>query len=190
MAPTLKSLFQLIAPLSDELLNKIDEFLIVENFRKGKVLLKEGQVSNFIYFIEKGFVRCYYKQGQKQVNAWFMEEGNIIISVKSFFNQEKSHESIELLEDSTLHYISFDHLQYLYRNYVAFNIIGRVLTEKYYILSEERLYFMRQQKAEDRYKLLFSNYPQIFERVSLSHISSYLGVSLETLSRIRAKRII
>ena len=115
-----------------------------------------------------------------------MKENDVIFSVESFLNQTPSYENIQTLEDSNLYYIEYDELQYLYNNCLEFNFIGRVLTEKYYKLSEQRLYSLRMQKANERYNFILNHFPQIILRVPSKYIASYLGISEETLSRIRA----
>lgn len=113
------------------------------------MLLKEGQVCNHIYFIEKGFLRSYYINNDKEITGWFMKENDIIISVNIFFKRKPSYEWIQTIEESTLHYIHYDELQKIYKEFIEFNIVGRILTEIYYTLSEERLYAMRSHTAEE-----------------------------------------
>jgi CRP-like cAMP-binding protein len=91
------------------------------------------------------------------------------------------------MEDSKLLSFKYEHLLKLYEKYPAFNYVTRVLTERYYISSEERAYSMRMKTARERYELLLSSDPQIFQRVPLKHIASYLGMKPETLSRIRSR---
>ena len=117
-----------------------------------------------------------------------MKENDVFISVNSFFNRQPSQEYIETIEESTLCYIHYDELQKMYKDFIEFNVIGRVLTEKYYILCEERLQSIRKQKSEERYQFLLSYHSQILQRAPLKYVASYLGISLETLSRIRSKK--
>ena len=114
-----------------------------------------------------------------------MKENDVIISVFSFYKQVPSVEAIEALEDSVVHYISYKDLMELYEQYLEFNVVGRVLTTHYYMLSEERNFIMRKENAETRYHYFMDNYADLFQRIPLLHIASYLGVSAETLSRIR-----
>ena len=117
-----------------------------------------------------------------------MGDGDFIISVHSFFQQTPSYECIELLEEASLISISFQDLQAMYHRHVEFNVVGRVLTEKYYGLSEERLIHLRMQTARERYASLLAAHPAVFQRASLKQIASYLGIPPETLSRLRAIR--
>lgn len=116
-----------------------------------------------------------------------MKEGDLIISVESFFQQKPSYESIQVLEDCTLIGIKYDELQEMYSRFPEMNFIARVLTEKYYTLSEQRLYSIRMLRAPERYKFLIDNFPVLIQRVPSKYLSSYLSVSEETLSRIKSK---
>ncbi len=177
-----------IHPLTDELKKFLITHLHILEVRKKKFILKHGHICSNIYFIQKGLVRCFYEKGDKEISSWFMNEGDVIISVQSFFNQSISYESIQALEDSILHYISYRDLQYSYENFPEFNFIGRVLTEKYYKLSEERLYAIRMKRAAEKYHNLLLDFPQLLQRIPLKYIASYLGLTEETLSRIRAQK--
>ncbi|MGI8950769.1 MAG: Crp/Fnr family transcriptional regulator [Chitinophagaceae bacterium] len=176
-----------IHPVSAKLQEYLLSILKTKILSKKSYLLKAGQICNHIYFIEKGLVRCFYVEGEKEVCSWFMKEADVIISVESFYLQKPSYESIQALEDCILHYIDYNELQFIYHNYIEFNFIGRVLTEKYYTLSEQRLYSLRMRKAPERYALLLHNFPELIQRVSSTHLASYLGLSLETFSRIKSK---
>ena len=114
-----------------------------------------------------------------------MSEGDVIISVKSFYHRTPTQEYIEAIEESTLHYLSYTDLQHIYYNFPEFNLIGRILTERYYVLSEERNYNLRFNSAQERFEILKKNYPEIIKRVPAKYIASYLGITEETLSRIR-----
>lgn len=188
MNHNLLNLFNSINPISKELEQRLSKTLQVKTFPKKYFLLKEGQVSNYIYFIEKGFLRSYYINNSKEITGWFMKENDIIISVNSFYKREPSYEWIQTIEESTLHYIHYDELQKIYKDFIEFNIAGRVLTEIYYVLSEERLYGMRSHTAEERFKFLLEKHPEIIQRAPVGYIASYLGISLETLSRLRGRK--
>ena len=177
-----------ISILSEEIQDKIKEYLIEQSFSKKNLLLKAGQVSQRIYFIKKGFIRAYYYKGDNEFTSWFMGKGDIIVSVYSFFSRKPSFENIEVLEDCVLQSINWDQLQGLYTRYPEFNLTGRLITEQYYIKSEERAMNLQTMSAKQRYENLLLTYPDILQKASLGQISSFLGIKQETLSRIRAKR--
>jgi len=178
-----------ITQLSKELENCIISNLREEKLHKRDILLEEGQIARRIYFIQKGFSRAYYIKNDKEYTTWFMGEGDIMISVFSFFTRQPAVETIEVLEDSILLSMSWEQLQKLYTDFPDFNLVGRIITEQYYIKSEERAISLRTMSAKDRYLSLIKTYPTILQKASLGQIASHLGMNLETLSRIRAKSI-
>ncbi|MEJ7767440.1 MAG: Crp/Fnr family transcriptional regulator [Chitinophagaceae bacterium] len=175
----------LIYPLSKELREYLAENLEYLLIPKKSFLLKQGKVCKHIHFIQKGLARCFYIKDDKEVSSWFMKEGDVIISVESFFKQQPSYESIQALEECELLCLTYDKLQTMFHQFPEFNFIGRVLTEKYYTLSEQRLYSLRMQRANERYAFLMHHYPELIQRVPSTYIASYLGITLETLSRIK-----
>ena len=126
-----------IIPISENLKIRLESILRTAEFKKKTVLLKEGQVSNYIYFIESGLIRIYYIKEDKEICSGLICEGGLAISVKSFFNREKSDEFIETIEDTRAQYISFQELEQLYTDFPEFNIVGRRLITQYYVKSED-----------------------------------------------------
>ncbi len=185
----LLKIFNSIIPVDELLIAAIEKTLHYKKITKHDILLKQGQVSKYIYFIEKGLIRSYYNEGDTEVTTWFMKETDLIISVKSFFMQVETVETLQALEDCELYFISFESMHHLYKQFNSFNTIGRVLTQHYYMLSEERLLHIRKKDALEKYKHLLIHHPEIVLRSPLKYIASYLGITIETLSRLRAKRI-
>lgn len=173
--------------LPDELKAHLGNILRKEEYSKKSLLLKAGHIAKRIYFVEKGFVRAFYYKDDAAYTTWFMGQNEFIISVYSFFSQKPSFENIEILEDSTLLSITWEQLQDVYQKFPAFNITGRIITEQYYIRSEERAIELQTLTAPQRYQKLINSYPGILQKASLGQIASYLGIKQETLSRIRAQ---
>ncbi len=178
----LNSIYPLSQPVNDYLYKTLKEVTIP----KKNFLLRSGHICNNIFFVCSGLFRCFYIIDDKEINSWFMKEFDVIISVDSFFNQSPSYENIQALEDCVVYFITYQELQFLYNNFYEFNFVGRVLTEKYYQLSEQRLYSLRMRRAIEKYKFLMHHFPQIIQRVPCKYIASYLSITEETLSRIRA----
>ncbi|MFM7428342.1 MAG: Crp/Fnr family transcriptional regulator [Flammeovirgaceae bacterium] len=176
-----------IHPVSEALQNDLIQTLNIESIPKKTYLLKEGEIFQKMYFIEKGMARAFYFDDGKEHTSWFMKEGDFIIAVNSFYKQVPSQENIVMLEDSITASISYSQLQELYQKHLEFNIISRALTEHYYSLSEERLFAMRQSSAKHRFEFFINNYPELAKRISLKQMASFLRTSPETISRLRAK---
>lgn len=177
-----------IHPLSQEAKDYLHENLKRLEVPRKKFILRQGRICYNIYFVQTGLLRCFYIKNDKEINSWFMKEGDVIVSVESFFDQTPGYENIQVLEDCVLYYIDYNELQYLYNNCPEFNFVGRALIEKYYKLSEQRLYSLRMQKAAEKYSFMMNNFPHIIQRVPSKYIASYLGITEETLSRIRAQK--
>lgn len=175
-----------VYPLSAELVADLHILLKPVILGKKEVYHVAGQVCNSMSFVVKGFLRSYYiNDAGEQITNWFMKEGDVITLVKSFYQRRASEEYLAAIEPSTLLYITYNELKELYRKYPEFNIIGRLLTEKYYVQAEERIQILRHVLAEERYKNLINLFPFIAQRAPVMHIASYLGMNKDTLSRIR-----
>ncbi len=176
-----------INPMTEGLRDHLEAVLKEKKFPKKSFLLKAGHISRNICFIGRGLLRCFYIKNNHEVCSWFMKEGDVIVSVESFFAQKESYESIQALEDSILYYISYEELQHIYRRFPEFNFIGRVLLEKYYMLSEQRLYSLRMQRSLERYDYLMKHFPELILRVPAKHLASYLGITEVTISKIKGR---
>mgnify|MGYP002344839577 CR=1 FL=1 len=178
-----------IHSMSPELRAALYSHTYLQKLNKRHILLDIGEIQKSLFFIIKGAVRsCYLDSSGKDTTSWLLFEGDIAISVYSFFSQKPSFEVLETLEDTSLLVLSHDKLMKLYQEFPEFNYIGRILTESYYIKGEEKANELRVFSATERYQHLIKKYPNIVARIPLGMISSYLGITQSTLSRIRAKK--
>lgn len=182
---TLLQHLESIHPMSDECKERLFSILKLKEVPRKELLLRAGHICQHIYFIQKGLLRCFYYKNDAEICSWFMKEGDVIVSVESFFKQAISYESIQALEDCELYYISYKELQQIYRSFPEFNFIARVLTEKYYCLSEQRLYSIRMMRASERYESLLEHHPELVLRVPAKYLASYLGITAEMMSKIK-----
>jgi len=178
-----------VYPLSDVLKKFLSQRVKLQNFKQGDILLVPGEIANHIYFITKGLLRAYYTddEGDEQT-FWLMMENDMMASAFSFFTRRPGELTIEVIEDCELISIDYDTLQEVYKEFIEFNVVGRVLTEKYYTLSDERAMILRMKKIEDRYWYMLDNHPEILSRVMQKYMASYLGTTAETLSRVKKKK--
>jgi CRP/FNR family transcriptional regulator, anaerobic regulatory protein len=186
----LLSLLNGINPLSEQIIAHLRSVLKHKKLEKKEFLLKAGKISGEICFISSGLLRCYFNRHSREISTWFMREGDVVISVESFFKQVQSKEFIQALEPTELWYIDYQELVYIYKNFIEFNFHGRQLTERYYVLSEQRVNSMRDQRAHERYRFLIDNNPDIIRRVPSKFIASYLGITEVTLSTIKSKKLV
>ena len=154
---------------------------------KHTVLLREGQRQDFAWIVIRGLLRSYYIKDGEEICSRFNAENQIVLSVASFYNRQAGYEFVETLEDCVLARAHYNLLQDIYRDFPEFNFHARALTEYYFTLSEQRLYLLRKQSAEERYRYFMAHYPEWLQRVPLKYVATFLGMNLETLSRIRKK---
>jgi CRP-like cAMP-binding protein len=173
--------------ISDTSKAALNKALREEELVKNTILVSEGSICNQLFFLEKGCVRGYYNLDGKEVTYWFSFENSFLTSFYSFISRKPGIENIELLEDSILWSIRYEALQELYDQHPDIERMVRIVYERYYIQLEERLISSQFKMASERYEQLLETSPHMLQRISLGHIASYLGISQETLSRIRAK---
>lgn len=178
-----------IVEFPEEDLQDILSSFTMEILEKNTTLAKAGVICNTLYYIEKGVARSYYYNAEgKDITAWFFNEGNFLTSLESFFQQKNSAYHIELLEDSHLYSISKENMEHLFHKYPLMERFGRKLVIKLFGDMMGKLNAIQFQTAKERYHFMINEYPNLYYRVPLGHIASYLGITQETLSRIRAKQ--
>ncbi|MBA3828047.1 MAG: Crp/Fnr family transcriptional regulator [Taibaiella sp.] len=174
-------------PISDTLKARLEGELEVITIDKKQHILKEGQRCDYAFFVMEGLLRVYYVKDDMEVCCRFIHENHIGLSINSFYTRRPGYEYIEALETSTIARIHHDKLQQLYKEYIEFNYVARIWTEHYASMMEHRSYMLRKQSAEERYLSFMEKYPMLLQRVPLKYIATYLGMTLETLSRMRSK---
>ncbi|RZJ89257.1 MAG: Crp/Fnr family transcriptional regulator [Chryseobacterium sp.] len=175
-----------ITPLPGPFQDRVREQTLTETFKAKEILIRPGNTAQRIYFVKEGFLRAYFiDQKGNQCTTWFVSPGDLMISVYSFFSQQPAEEYIEVLQEATLQSLTWHQLQSYYADFPQGNLIGRVMTERYYILSEERSINLRIQSPEQRYLALLQRHPNIEQLTTTANIASHLGITRETLSRLR-----
>jgi CRP-like cAMP-binding protein len=175
-----------IHPLTPEAISYLSKVLTTRELRKNTYWLKENEVCDKIAFIERGLVKVYFECGDKECVIWYNKENDIILSVKSFFDQIPSNLIIKAIEPTTVHYISYKDLQHLFGNQPDFNVNGRKVLEKYYGQCEEHL-IMIAKPPKERYQDLVTLHPWMKDtrRIKDYMLASYLNIDRTTLSRYR-----
>jgi CRP-like cAMP-binding protein len=154
---------------------------------QGDMMLSQGQKANYLYFIESGVLHNYYFHDGKKVSSWFYKEAQFISSWHSFYGQKPSFEEIECLESGVIYQISYANYQKLIADFPAFGNFARLLAEEMLIFLDEFNKGWSFLSAKEKYQTLLFYFPDIELRVKLGYIASFLGISQETLSRLRAK---
>lgn len=156
------------------------------NLPKNELIIRSDKVEKSIYFIKKGIARTFSNTDGNEVTIAFGEEGDTIISLKSYILNQRGYENIQLLEDCTLYKISSSKLQKLFLTDIEIANWGRKFAEQELIKAEQRFISNQLGTATERYMELLKKHPTLIQRVSLGLIASYLGITQVSLSRIRA----
>lgn len=154
---------------------------------KGTKLISEGQRHHYFYLLLDGGVKSYYQKESREVCLWFAFENEIVSTIKTF-EGEPSNETIELLADSKLIRFKTEPIKELAQNDLLISHWIIELITDHAVFLEERLYKLQFMTSQERYKALLKVAPEILQKVSLTDIASFLGMSRERLSRIRAKK--
>jgi CRP-like cAMP-binding protein len=191
MKVSLEDIIQTIYLLPEKVMEDVLGHFQYMEYPKNYFLLKPGKPCKNIWFMTQGAVRYFYTNEQgKEINTWFSLDTQIIADTPSFVKQEPSQESIQLLEDSGMYSIEYAALQSLLNKHHSFALWFIKLVELHYVSQiEDRIADLQFLDAKQRYQKLLNHYPDITNRVSLGNIASYLNITQETLSRIRAVKL-
>jgi CRP-like cAMP-binding protein len=178
------------AELKDKDISDSQPFWKARKINKGDFFNMQSMVCNDLGLIVKGIFRIYFRDPdtKEDKNIFFFSENQFVVSFRSFVSRNPCWYFIEAMEDSEIFFISYKDLNGLYETHPNWGKFGRLLAELFFNIAqtrtEEFLFFSHEQ----RYIRLLEEHPDIVERIPAYHISSYLGITNPSLSRIR-KRI-
>lgn len=186
----------------DQILNRLAQFislnkseqeifvskLIVKNYQKKELILREGEVCKYAYFINSGCLRYYYNVDGQENTAQFFFENGWYADYESFLTGGPTRQNIEALENSEMLLLSAKDLQQFYIDIPKFERFGRLMAENAFLGIRNRSEMLENLTAEERYLSMMKERPKVFERIPQHYIASYLGIKPPSLSRIR-KRI-
>jgi CRP-like cAMP-binding protein len=175
----------IIHPLSEEFKNALGKEITHLSLPKNYVLLEAHKISDHAYFLDGGSAMSFtFKDGKKQLE-WLWQSRQLIVSPKSFFEQVPAKEFIQLLEQSEILCISYASVLRLFESFPEAHFIYRVILNKYYELSRERIREMQNLNGEQRYQKLLKSFYNIEQILPQEQIASYLGMTPQSLSRIK-----
>ncbi len=167
-------------------IDALSRLLVPMKFQKGDIVLREGEVCRAMYYVSRGMVRQYYYKNGKDVTEHFSFEGHICFCIESFLEQEPSRIIVETLEPTTLYAIPYEawHVEMLQNN--EMELLYRKVLEHALMSSQRHADSQRFENAQERYVRLLDTFPEIVLRAPMLHIASFLQMTPETLSRVRA----
>jgi len=174
-------------PFDSETLEIILRISESKTFDKGQMILNEGQVCRHLFLVETGLLRLFfYDKHGNDITHWFAAEEMLLTDPASYFNQTPSFFSIQAIETTTVKAIYFETLEKAFEQSQKLERLGRMYAMNTLVMMEHRIIDWQVKSAEERYVELIENYPNLFKRTKLGHIASYLGITQQSLSRIRA----
>ncbi|HJA88944.1 MAG TPA: Crp/Fnr family transcriptional regulator [Candidatus Parabacteroides intestinavium] len=175
--------------VSREALEKLASILVKNEIKKGQNFLNEGEVCTQMGYVYKGLVRQYYYKNGKEMTEHFCCEEGVFICIESFLRQKPSRLVVEALENTIIYGIPHDPILKLAEECYEIEKVYRGLLENSLILSQVKMDMFRFESANERYNRLLREQPEIVRRAPLSYIASFLLMTPETLSRVRANVI-
>lgn len=175
-------------PISDDSMQALKETLTLCTFPKKHLLIKENTFCKSAYFIEKGMTRSFWLVNGEEITTSFSCEGGIVFSMDELYYNKVSEEFVETLEEVVAYRISLADLNRLFQTNIEFANWGRIIHQNEY----RRLHRSHKERltlpAKERYEEFQQQFPQVCQRAKLGYIASYLGITLPTLSHLRARK--
>ncbi|MDP9957549.1 CRP-like cAMP-binding protein [Epilithonimonas hungarica] len=175
-------------PIDDKHWEEFTRKNIRTEYKKKDIILKVGEVENYLSFVETGTARLFFEKENKDLTIRFVFNYQYLTAYDSFTQRTPSRCHVEALTDMVVWRVHYDDLQELYRTHTVGNLIGRLTVEALYVEKLNREFSFLSDTAEERYLKLMKEQPDLFQKIPLKHIASYMGITPQALSRIR-KRI-
>ena len=167
-------------------LDILESVLVPMKFAKGELILKEGDVCEHIYYVERGLTRQFYFKNGKELTEHIGVEHSIVMCIESLFKEKPTYLQLEALEPTLVYAMPKHRLEEVALHNVNIQILYRKILEESLIISQVHADMLRFETAQDRYLKLCKQSPQVVLRAPLVYVASYLQMTPETLSRVRA----
>lgn len=175
-------------PVSEEALNELCASMQLKCYPKHTLIVRSGTVDPNVYFIEEGLTRSFFLHDGTETTTWFSREGDITFGMNSLYNNEPSMESVETLEACKLYVIPIEKLNQLYIKHIDIANWGRIIHQHGYSNLSYIFVDQLQLSPQKRYERFMTYFPGVINRIKLKYVASFLGITIYTLSRVRAVR--
>ncbi|ERK39552.1 Crp/Fnr family transcriptional regulator [Segatella baroniae] len=176
--------------MTHEELDLLESILVPIKFNKNQPILKEGEICDSIYYVDKGLIRQFYFKNGKEVTEHLGENHTIFMCIESLFKEEPTKLQVEAIEPSIVYALPKKRLESVALHNVNIQILYRKILEESLILSQVHADLVRFETAQDRYRKMCKLMPQVVLRAPLVYIASYLQMTPETLSRVRSSTLL
>lgn len=171
---------------SEDSMRKFESILTRKDYKKDEIILEEGKLSQHFYIVEKGLIRQFYYKDGRDITEHFSCEGNFAACLESLFLKEPTHLLIEALEPTTLYLLNYKKWKKLCDENLEINQLYRAIMEYKLVVSQQKADSWRFENSRERYDRFCKDFPSVSRRASIASIATYLLMSPETLSRVRA----
>lgn len=175
-------------PVSDEALAALKKEMKRMVVPKNTHLVSSGATVPVLFLIEEGVTRSVFHNDGTDTTTWFSTNGDMTFGMNSLYHNSPSTESVETLTECTLYAIDSDRLNMLYEQYADIANWMRVVHQEHHILMSHIFVERLQLSPAERYRCFMQHFPGLLNKVKLKYVAEFLGISIYTLSRIRAKR--
>ncbi|TXD82388.1 Crp/Fnr family transcriptional regulator [Subsaximicrobium wynnwilliamsii] len=180
--------FEKFIELSEKLKSELSQRIKPIEFKKGELVLDANHICTKSYFINKGILRTYFLKDGKEISEYFSGINEWVNSPKSFILRKKDIYYIDAIESTQAYFINVNDLVYLFDNFPEMERYARLSMGSVFGHFMERIISMRFTTAKEKYDHFRKTYSDIYHRIPLGMVASYLGITQETLSRIRAEK--
>lgn len=185
-----RELSRRFSTMTHDELSILEDLLIPMKVKKNTMILQQGEVSEYIYYLHEGLVRQFYYKNGKEMTSHIGVDGSIFMSVESLFREKPSSEVIETLETCRIYALPKQRLENVALHNQNIQILYRKILEEALIESQIHADLVRFETAQDRYRRICKMMPKVVLRAPLVFIASYLQMTPETLSRVRSSTLI
>lgn len=182
------SILRLNPKVTDEEWEYFQSGFTIKTFKTREFFIEAGKKNHRLGFVTGGLVRGYYiSNSGEEITITFVKEFGYATDYTSLITNRASRYNFQCLEPTTLITVPYAHIQKGYDKYFGFERNGRLIAEEVLKIQQARIESFQFENAEQRYLAFIKEYPELFNRISLTHLSSYLGIERASLSRIRKK---
>jgi len=173
--------------VTNDEVSKISSFFELVSFHKGEYYLKKGRYSNRLGFVQSGIMREFVEIDNKEVTKWISTTGFFVVDLQSFLFSSPARWNIQAVTDSEIYIIDSNNYKKISKQIPAWSELEKLFISKCFNVLEERIITHLSMSAEERYTQLFNYNKELFNLVPLQYLASMLGMTPETLSRLRKK---
>ena len=189
MTKPLKDYCRSLIEFTEDELRLVDQFFVSRHVKRNAYILEQGTTCDFLAFVVSGTVRHFHIKEGDEKTCDISLEGQFITDFKSFLDHTPATICLQALKDSDILTITKSDLDKLYEICPKYETFGRIMAEKVALRATDIAMYLSSEKPAERYKNLMKEQPELFQRVQQKYIANLLGISPESLSRIRKRTI-